>query len=275
VEAAPEESAVEEPAAVEESPAVEESSEVAEESGYLSDSWSSSVWNMMMSGFSSCGFDFFSQTSMSQEDEMIEAVFEEVKEAAKREAKAELLQEGFLEEASAPKAPAFLGCFKDERDRDMPNRQGSFKLGERETCFDRCRAEGFQFAGLQWKGECWCGNDFGKYGEASADQCACEAGSTNFGKWHQCIYDVKADGSDSRGETDDAPCGELTELTQLVLKGHEAWLDGLVVRGDITEEQKEWMQELFQKKAAIDSETDAFEGRRQLYNKLVTAAVVV
>merc|ERR1712100_208388 len=225
---------------------------------------------MMMSGLNSCGFDVFSQTSMSQEDQMVESVFEEVKEAAKREAIAELLQE-----ASAPAAPQFLGCFKDERDRDMPNRQGSFKLGERETCFDRCRAEGFQFAGLQWKGECWCGNDFGKYGEAAEDQCACEAGSTNFGKWHQCIYDVKADGSDSRDIAEDAPCGELTELTQLVVKGHEAWLEGLVVRGDITKEQKEWMQELFQKKAAVDAETDAVKARRQLYNKLVTAAVVV
>jgi hypothetical protein len=102
---------------------------------------------------------------------------------------------------AAAAEPAFLGCFIDKADRDMPfgHRQNSwshkdavFKLGERETCFEKCSSNGYAYAGLQWKGECWCGNSYGKYGEADQSKCDCERGAENFGKWHQCIYSVNS-----------------------------------------------------------------------------------
>jgi hypothetical protein len=86
--------------------------------------------------------------------------------------------------------PAFLGCFKDTKKRDLPARKSNFKAGNREQCFQQCSEAGFQYAGLQWTGECHCGNEYGQYG--SADQCNCERGSKKFGYWQQCIYDLAA-----------------------------------------------------------------------------------
>merc|ERR1711959_889517 len=91
--------------------------------------------------------------------------------------------------------PKLLGCYKDEQDRDMPHGSTAahlrFPTGEREQCFEKCASEGYAYAGLQWKGECWCGNSYGKYGKAEPEKCNCERGSTNFGFWHQCIYEVQ------------------------------------------------------------------------------------
>merc|ERR1712232_745401 len=92
--------------------------------------------------------------------------------------------------------PKLLGCYVDKKDRDMPHgttaHSARFPVGEREQCFEKCASEGFAYAGLQWKGECWCGNSYGKYGKAEPEKCNCERGSTDFGFWHQCIYEVAA-----------------------------------------------------------------------------------
>merc|ERR1711907_45212 len=82
--------------------------------------------------------------------------------------------------------PAFVGCFKDTKKRDLPARKSNFKAGNREQCFQQCSEAGFQYAGLQWTGECHCGNAYGQYG--AGDQCNCEVGSKKFGYWQQCIY---------------------------------------------------------------------------------------
>merc|ERR1711939_139789 len=82
----------------------------------------------------------------------------------------------------------FVGCYKDTRDRDLPARQANFATGDREVCFKQCSDMGYKFAGLQWKGQCFWGNDYGKYGKG--DECNCERGSKDFGFWHQCIYQV-------------------------------------------------------------------------------------
>merc|ERR1712072_1631652 len=134
----------------------------------------------------------------------------------------------------------FVGCYKDQKDRDLEEREGSFKLGERETCFDRCRAEGFQFAGLQWKGQCFCGNSYGSYGEG--EECDCSRGSKNFGKWEQCIYEVaKSDESwlEDEDENAEKPCAQQSELS--MLQGLRQWLDGLADSGEISAEQRGFM----------------------------------
>merc|ERR1711959_392507 len=66
----------------------------------------------------------------------------------------------------------------------MPN----FAKGDRETCFNRCSEAGYAYAGLQYTGECHCGNEYGKHGETTG--CNCERGSRQFGVWKQCIYQL-------------------------------------------------------------------------------------
>jgi hypothetical protein len=97
------------------------------------------------------------------------------------------------EESKEPESsePAFVGCFKDSRKRDLPARKKNFKAGNREQCFQQCSEAGYQYAGLQWTGQCYCGNSYGQYGEG--DKCDCERGSKKFGNWQQCIYDLAAE----------------------------------------------------------------------------------
>jgi len=148
------------------------------------------------------------------------------------------------EEASADGAK-FVGCYKDQKDRDMPNKFANFKLGERETCFDKCRSEGFQFAGLQWKGQCFCGNSYGSYGEG--EKCDCSRGSKMFGFWEQCIYEVNdyVLGQSDDEEEEEQPCGERTELS--MLQGLRQWFDGLAASGEISAEQRSWISDLEKK----------------------------
>lgn len=94
-------------------------------------------------------------------------------------------------EESAKAEPAFVGCFKDNRKRDLPKKLKNFKAGNREQCFQQCSEAGYQYAGLQWTGQCFCGNAYGKYGEG--DKCDCSQGSKKFGFWQQCIYDLAAE----------------------------------------------------------------------------------
>jgi len=144
---------------------------------------------------------------------------------------------------AADDGPKFVGCYKDNKKRDMPRKKQNFKLGERENCFDKCREEGFQFAGLQWKGQCFCGNSYGSYGEG--ENCDCSVGSKNFGKWEQCIYELTPKA--------DAACDKNAELNQLVQNGESAWLDGLVSSGEISDAQRDWIVELFQNNSPMDS----------------------
>merc|ERR1739847_108406 len=53
-----------------------------------------------------------------------------------------------------------------------------------------CRAAGFQYAGLQWKGQCFCGNDYGKYGVG--DHWDCSQDSKEYAFWGNCVYDLKS-----------------------------------------------------------------------------------
>jgi len=115
-----------------------------------------------------------------------------------------------IEEPAADE-PEFMGCFKDQKWRDLPHRQANFQVGDRETCFQRCQAEGYKFAGLQWHNQCFCGNEFGKYGRG--DKCNCNRGSRDFGYWHQCIYNVSGAAVEERPTTQ-APTTQAPTTTE-------------------------------------------------------------
>merc|ERR1711998_201994 len=69
-------------------------------------------------------------------------------------------------------------------------------------CFEMASQKGFQYAGLQAGGECWAGNEFGKYGKKSDKECRspckhnkevmCGAG------WRNSVY--KVSGGDKKEE---------------------------------------------------------------------------
>jgi hypothetical protein len=93
-----------------------------------------------------------------------------------------------------------VGCWidKEGEERDMkfgPGRRKFFNVGDEQKCFDQCKSEGYQYAGLQWKGECWCDNTYGAYGEATEDsntQCDCRMGADKHSFWGNCVYDMNA-----------------------------------------------------------------------------------
>jgi len=60
--------------------------------------------------------------------------------------------------------PTPVGCFKDEyKDRDMPYYRGQDQANTPELCSEKC--SGFNYFGLQYALECWCGDTYGKHGE--------------------------------------------------------------------------------------------------------------
>jgi hypothetical protein len=53
----------------------------------------------------------------------------------------------------------YIGCFKDDNKRAFkknisPNKQST------EQCQLNCSSQGFRLTGLQWEGQCFCGNGF-------------------------------------------------------------------------------------------------------------------
>ncbi len=41
-----------------------------------------------------------------------------------------------------------------------------------EPCAQRCRAKGFEYAGVQYARQCFCGNSYGKLGKAPDKECS-------------------------------------------------------------------------------------------------------
>lgn len=66
----------------------------------------------------------------------------------------------------------YLGCFIDsDNNRDL---EGSFQELEEnspEICINHCLRGGFNYAGLQYGKECWCGDSYGKHGKNVEEHC--------------------------------------------------------------------------------------------------------
>jgi hypothetical protein len=61
------------------------------------------------------------------------------------------------------------GCYKDAGKRDLPK---LFRgVDEPRKCFEQAAKGGFKYAGLQYGGECWAGNDVGMYGKRPDGEC--------------------------------------------------------------------------------------------------------
>uniref|UniRef100_A0A1I8HTR8 WSC domain-containing protein n=1 Tax=Macrostomum lignano TaxID=282301 RepID=A0A1I8HTR8_9PLAT len=88
--------------------------------------------------------------------------------------------------------PLSFGCYKDAANRDLPVKAASAGDMTVKSCVMMCEKKGFAFAGLQNSIECWCGNQFGRYGPLSSDKCnkACGGQSEVMcgGDWANTIF---------------------------------------------------------------------------------------
>jgi WSC domain len=86
-----------------------------------------------------------------------------------------------------PPTPASLGCFTDDHDRALPYGLGN--VDDVAACVNLARANGLAYAGLQWYGQCWGGNEL-RYTQVAAGECntPCPSGQICGGAWRNTIY---------------------------------------------------------------------------------------
>jgi hypothetical protein len=83
----------------------------------------------------------------------------------------------------------YVGCYTDSWTRALPVFKGYTSDMTPQKCEALC--EGYNFAGAQWNGECWCGDTLG-YQVRPDSECdtACNGDPTQMcgGGWHNSIY---------------------------------------------------------------------------------------
>lgn len=93
----------------------------------------------------------------------------------------------FVAPFSHPSHLNYDGCFTDDPNRALPHWLGT--VGDVETCVVRARDNGLAYAGLQWYGECWGGNEL-RYWQVGDGECntPCASGQMCGGAWRNSIY---------------------------------------------------------------------------------------
>lgn len=88
----------------------------------------------------------------------------------------------------------YVGCYRDSGKRDLPRllREG---YGNYKACFEAGTMKGFKYVGLQYSGECWAGNAYGKYGKRHDIECnmACkkDKGRKCGAGWRNSIFNIQ------------------------------------------------------------------------------------
>lgn len=93
----------------------------------------------------------------------------------------------------ASKEEGYIGCYRDQGDRDLNGYFFSSDLLTPEVCSKACARMGFKYAGVQYGSQCFCGNEYGKYGPAdNCDmKCSGDASKVCGGTWANSIYNAK------------------------------------------------------------------------------------
>jgi hypothetical protein len=66
----------------------------------------------------------------------------------------------------------YVGCFADSMEsRDLSIATGGLTATDRKAALNQCAEQctGYQYMGLQWKGECYCGDVYGSHGPADGE----------------------------------------------------------------------------------------------------------
>ena len=97
----------------------------------------------------------------------------------------------------------YLGCYKEKgfEDKSVPSMENrdinkhSFESNKmtNELCTTSCADKGFDYAATQYGRHCFCGNSYGKYGDADICNMPCSGNSKEIcgGAWANSIYSIK------------------------------------------------------------------------------------
>ncbi len=90
---------------------------------------------------------------------------------------------------------ASLGCYRDDRARDLDGSLTSSPTNTPAECIASCRDAGFAYAGVQAGSQCLCGDTYGTYGTAAnCDRpCAGDATLTCGGAWANEVFTTGAE----------------------------------------------------------------------------------
>jgi len=65
----------------------------------------------------------------------------------------------------------FIGCYKDEENRDLNGANFSSSTMTPIVCINFCKSHKYQYAGVQFSSYCFCGNSYGSYGAIAPSNC--------------------------------------------------------------------------------------------------------
>ncbi|GAO46748.1 hypothetical protein SAICODRAFT_28840 [Saitoella complicata NRRL Y-17804] len=92
----------------------------------------------------------------------------------------------------------YLGCYNDSSSRTLPKQTWlPATTKPSESCMDACAAAGYTLAGLEYYGQCFCGNSLANGGIPRPDQecwmpCSGNSTQTCGGDWRLTVYQVGA-----------------------------------------------------------------------------------
>jgi hypothetical protein len=102
--------------------------------------------------------------------------------------------------ATTAAGPQYLGCFKDQGNWFVLTTEGrdlnGLAVGDSsmtsERCVSICRSQGFAYAGTQNRTQCFCGNKYGRSGQADNCNMACGGNPVQMcgGGWANSVYRV-------------------------------------------------------------------------------------
>ena len=94
-----------------------------------------------------------------------------------------------------PDKDPYIGCYIDSSTRALPQHVTSAADMTIEKCLSHCRSFGdVLFAGVQSSNQCFCGNDYDRYGEVAETQCRriCQGNPQQYcgGTWRNAVYSL-------------------------------------------------------------------------------------
>ena len=96
---------------------------------------------------------------------------------------------------NAAPAATYLGCFRDTDQRDLNGTQWDDGQLTPARCLRSCADNGFEYAGLQYGSQCFCGNSHGRYGRIDSGSCnmPCSGnpGLMCGGTWANSVFRVR------------------------------------------------------------------------------------